>query len=123
MQERHLVIVRIFIFIVFHVASCSPQFTSAFYVHGWSPTRQHEPIARHYVIGESAVWNDTFDPWQDFPRPSTKASKSSVQRQDYEAFEAFDNRQYFGSVTRSFLTLMQVLSLLLELLQLRLMFP
>ncbi|CAE7827985.1 Cacna1g, partial [Symbiodinium necroappetens] len=64
----------------------------------------------HYVIGESAVWNDTFDPWQDFPRPSTKASKSAVQRQEYEAFEAFDNRQYFGSVTRSFLTLMQVIT-------------
>ncbi|OLP85706.1 Voltage-dependent T-type calcium channel subunit alpha-1G [Symbiodinium microadriaticum] len=47
----------------------------------------------HYVIGESAVWNDTFDPWQE-----------------YEAFEAFDNRQYFGSVTRSFLTLMQVIT-------------
>ncbi|CAE7675789.1 Cacna1g, partial [Symbiodinium pilosum] len=47
----------------------------------------------HYVIGQSPVWNDTYDPWQE-----------------YEPFEAFDNRQYFGTVVRTFLTLFQVIT-------------
>lgn len=45
------------------------------------------------VIGRSAEWNDTYDPWQE-----------------YDPFEAFNNREYFGSVTRSFFTLFQVVT-------------
>ncbi|CAL1130814.1 unnamed protein product [Cladocopium goreaui] len=45
------------------------------------------------VIGRSAEWNDTYDPWQE-----------------YDPFEAFNNREYFGSVTKSFFTLLQVVT-------------
>ncbi|CAK0877149.1 unnamed protein product [Prorocentrum cordatum] len=46
------------------------------------------------VVGESAEWNETRDPLED-----------------YEAFEAFDNREYFGSLSRSVLSLLQVTTL------------
>lgn len=47
----------------------------------------------HFVLGESAAWVGTMDPLEE-----------------HEAFEPFDNREYFGSVARSFFTLMQVLT-------------
>mmetsp|Transcript_8188 Transcript_8188/g.22482 ORF Transcript_8188/g.22482 Transcript_8188/m.22482 type:complete len:587 (+) Transcript_8188:69-1829(+) len=47
-----------------------------------------------YVIGESAEWVGTTDPMVP-----------------HEPFEPFNNREYFGSVTRSFLTLLQVVTL------------
>lgn len=46
------------------------------------------------VVGESAKWNETRDPLQE-----------------YEAFEAFDNIEYFGSLSRSLLSLFQVTTL------------
>jgi len=48
----------------------------------------------YYVIGETAEWNGTMDPDLDLP-----------------PFAAFDNHEYFGSVMRSFLTLIQVMTL------------
>jgi len=47
-----------------------------------------------YVVGESAEWNGSMDPMVH-----------------HEPFEPFDNREYFGSVSRSFLTLLQVVTL------------
>eukprot|EP00434_Breviolum_minutum_P017678 symbB.v1.2.015603.t1/scaffold1127.1/size253144/25 len=47
----------------------------------------------HNVIGKSAEWNDTYDPWQE-----------------YDPFEAFNNHEYFGSVLRSCLTMFQVVT-------------
>ncbi|CAJ1361017.1 unnamed protein product [Effrenium voratum] len=47
----------------------------------------------HHVIGKSAIWNESYVPWQEF-----------------EAFMTFDNREYFGSVTMSFLSTLQVVT-------------
>jgi len=46
-----------------------------------------------YTIGESAEWVGTMDPLVE-----------------HEPFEPFDNRQYFGTVARSYLTLLQVVT-------------
>lgn len=48
----------------------------------------------HVVIGRSAEWNGTLDPNKDFP-----------------PFTPFDIRQYFGTVYKSFITLLQVVTL------------
>lgn len=47
----------------------------------------------HVAIGESAEWNETMDPTKTLP-----------------AFRAFDVREYFGSMMRSFFTMMQVVT-------------
>lgn len=47
------------------------------------------------VLGESAEWNETMDPNRDPPLPP---------------FRAFHLREYFGSMSRSFLTLIQVVT-------------
>lgn len=48
----------------------------------------------HIVIGQSAAWNGTMDPELELP-----------------LYEAFDTREYFGSVLRSVLSLLQVVTL------------
>lgn len=48
----------------------------------------------YIVIGRSAEWNESMDPLKES-----------------EPFEAFDIQEYFGSVTRSFLTLCQIVTL------------
>lgn len=47
-----------------------------------------------YVLGESGEWIGSLDPLVE-----------------HEPFVSFDNREYFGSVSRSFLTLLQVVTL------------
>jgi hypothetical protein len=47
-----------------------------------------------FTVGESSRWNDTRDPLAD-----------------YDLWQRFDNREYFGSVTRSMLSLFQVVTL------------
>mmetsp|Transcript_27048 Transcript_27048/g.76394 ORF Transcript_27048/g.76394 Transcript_27048/m.76394 type:complete len:550 (+) Transcript_27048:74-1723(+) len=48
----------------------------------------------HRTIGESAHWVGSMDPMVD-----------------HEPFTSFDNHEYFGSVSRSYITLMQVMTL------------
>mmetsp|Transcript_39708 Transcript_39708/g.120243 ORF Transcript_39708/g.120243 Transcript_39708/m.120243 type:complete len:139 (+) Transcript_39708:202-618(+) len=45
------------------------------------------------VLGESPAWNGSMDPLVE-----------------HEPFSSFDNQEYFGSVSRSFLTLLQLMT-------------
>jgi len=51
-------------------------------------------VFAHMVIGKSAEWNETLDPSKEFP-----------------PFVALDIQEYFGSVWKSFITLLQVTTL------------
>lgn len=51
-------------------------------------------VFAHMVIGRSAEWNETLDPSKEFP-----------------PFVALDIQEYFGSVWKSFITLLQVTTL------------
>merc|ERR1719272_1748779 len=48
----------------------------------------------HLVVGSSAEWNETLDPSKEFP-----------------PFTPLDIQEYFGSVWKSFITLLQVVTL------------
>lgn len=63
---------------------------------------------RHHVVGESGEWSYTYDPW----KVGTLGDVLPLARpalQDVEAFEGFDNREYFGSFAKSLLTAFQAI--------------